>query len=259
VVFDLTGKVALVTGGSKGIGRGCAFALAAAGADVVVNGLRDVEAGERTAAEIRATGRRSVFVAADVTDPEDVQSLIDRTVGELGGLHVAVNNAMSPMSGGDVFSERALESWPRAVDRMLSAPFYCCRAEGMHMSKAGGGSIINIASTGAKKITRDRLNTGLAAYFSSKAALVHLTRVLAANWAPLGIRVNSISPGHIRTDSSKYVEDDPERLADVISNTPARRMGEPSEIGGAVVYLGSEAASFTTGVDIVVDGGLTIW
>jgi NAD(P)-dependent dehydrogenase (short-subunit alcohol dehydrogenase family) len=258
-MFDLTGKAALVTGGSKGIGRGCALALAAAGADVVVNGHRDVEAGERTAAEIRATGRRSLFVAADVTDPSAVQALVDRTVAELGGLHIAVNNAMSPMSGGDVFSERALESWPLALERMLSAPFYCCRAEGMHMSDAGGGSIINIASSGARKITRDRLNTGLAAYFSSKAALVHLTRVLAASWAPLGIRVNSISPGHVRTDSSKYVEDHPEKLAEVNANTPLGRMGDPAEIGGAVVYLGSEAASFTTGIDIMIDGGLTIW
>jgi NAD(P)-dependent dehydrogenase (short-subunit alcohol dehydrogenase family) len=258
-VFDLTGKVALVTGGSKGIGRGCALALAAAGADVAVNGHRDFEAGERTAEEVRATGRRSMFVAADVTDPQAVQEMVDRAVKEFGGLHVAVNNAMSPISGGDVFSARALESWPRALDRILSAPFYCCRAAAMHMATAGGGAIVNIASTGARKITRDRLNTGLAAYYSSKAALVQLTRVLAAGWAPLGIRVNSISPGYIRTDSSKYVDDDPERVAYVNANTPMGRMGDASEIGGAVVYLASEAASFTTGVDIVVDGGLTIW
>jgi NAD(P)-dependent dehydrogenase (short-subunit alcohol dehydrogenase family) len=258
-MFDLTGKVAIVTGGSKGIGRGCALALAQAGADVVVNGHSDVDAGERTADEVRALGRRALFVAADVTDPHDVQSLVDRTVDELGGLHIAVNNAMSPISGGDVFSERALESWPVAVNRILSAPFYCCRAAGMHMSRAGGGSIINVASTGARKITRDRLNTGLAAYFSSKAALVHLTRVLAASWAPLGIRVNSVSPGHVRTEATKYLEQAPERLAAAESDTPLGRIGEASEIAGAVVYLASEEASFTTGADITVDGGLTIW
>jgi NAD(P)-dependent dehydrogenase (short-subunit alcohol dehydrogenase family) len=166
---------------------------------------------------------------------------------------------MSPSSGGDVFSARAIESWPLMVGQILSAPFYCCRAAGKHMSTAGGGSIINIASTGARKITRDRLNTGLAAYFSSKAGLVQLTRVLAAGWAPLGIRVNSISPGYTRTDASKYLEDDPQRLADVNVNTPLGRMGEPSEIAGAAVYLASDAASYTTGIDITVDGGLTIW
>jgi NAD(P)-dependent dehydrogenase (short-subunit alcohol dehydrogenase family) len=258
-VFDLTGRVAVVTGGSKGIGRCCALALAAAGADVVINGHRDLEAGERTADEVRALGRRSVFVAGDVTDPQAVQALVDRAVAELGGLHIMVNNAMSPSSGGDVFSARAIESWPLMVGQILSAPFYCCRAAGKHMSTAGGGSIINIASTGARKITRDRLNTGLAAYFSSKAGLVQLTRVLAAAWAPLEIRVNSISPGYTRTDASKYIEDDQQRLADVNANTPLGRMGEPSEIAGAAVYLASDAASYTTGIDLTVDGGLTIW
>jgi NAD(P)-dependent dehydrogenase (short-subunit alcohol dehydrogenase family) len=258
-VFDLTGKVAVVTGGSKGIGRACALAFADAGADVVVNGFHDIEAGERTAAEIRALGRRAIFVAGDVTDPAAVQTLVDRAVSEFGGLHVMVNNAMSPTSGGNIFSARALESWPAAIEHFLSAPFYCCRAAGAHMSTAGGGSIINVASTGARKVTRDPLNTGLAAYFSSKAALVQLTRVLAAGWAPLGIRVNSISPGNTRTEAAKYLEDDPERLAAANAITPLGRMGEASEIAGAAVYLASAASSYTTGTDIVVDGGLTIW
>jgi NAD(P)-dependent dehydrogenase (short-subunit alcohol dehydrogenase family) len=257
--FDLSGKVALVTGASKGIGRGIALALAAAGADVVVNGHRDLEAGQRVADEVRARGRRSVFFAADVTDPVAVQGLVDRTVAELGGLHVAVNNAMRPTGGRDLFDERALEAWPRAIEGYLGAPLYCCRAEAMHMRSAGGGSIVNIASTGGHRVSRGPLTVGRVAYQSGKAGLLHLTRVLASGWAPLGIRVNSVSPGFVHSASTERMEADPERMAHVRANTPMARMGHPDEVGGAVVYLASDAARFTTGADLVVDGGLITW
>jgi 2-deoxy-D-gluconate 3-dehydrogenase len=188
-----------------------------------------------------------------------VQTVVDRTIDELGGLHVVVNNAMTPMGGGNIFSDRALESWPKAIDQYLSAPFYCCRAEAKHMAEHGGGSIINISSSGATKVPRDPLNTGLAAYCAGKAGLTQLTRVLAAGWAPLGIRVNAISPGLIKSESTRYLLDDEQRLAEADASLPLGRMGEAAEIGGAVVYLASDAGSFTTGVDLPVDGGLTLW
>jgi NAD(P)-dependent dehydrogenase (short-subunit alcohol dehydrogenase family) len=258
-MFDLTGKIALVTGGSKGIGLGIALALAEAGADVAINGHRDMEAGEAAADAVRALGRRSTFIAGDVSDPVAVQALVDGVVAELGGLHVAVNNAMTPIGGGGIFSDRALESWPKAIDQYLSAPFYCCRAEAKHMAEHGGGSIINISSSGAHKVPRDPLNTGLAAYCAGKAGLTQLTRVLAAGWASLGIRVNSISPGLVKSESTRYLLDDEARLAEADASLPVGRMGEAAEVGGAVVYLASDAASFTTGVDLPVDGGLTLW
>ncbi|MGD9795226.1 MAG: SDR family NAD(P)-dependent oxidoreductase [Acidimicrobiia bacterium] len=259
MTFDLSTKVALVTGATAGIGKACALALARAGADVAVTGRRNLEAGAEMVAEIEALGRKAIFIAADVRDADAVDQMVDRVVCELGGLHIAVNNALTQVGGGDLFGDRAVDAWMRSMDAFITAPFLCCRAEGAHMAANGGGSIINIASVLARVINRGPTSTGVVAYATAKAAIVHMTKALATNWAPMNIRVNSVSPGFVRTAATVYLEQMPEERLRLEGNTPLGRIAEPDEIGGAVVYLASDASSFTTGSDLLIDGGYSIW
>jgi NAD(P)-dependent dehydrogenase (short-subunit alcohol dehydrogenase family) len=253
--FRLDGRVALVTGGTSGIGRGIARAFATAGARVAVIGHRNLEAGAETVAELEGLGAQACFIACDVREATQVDAMVKEVVGRLGGLHIAVNNAMQSAGAVDLFDERAIEAWPRALTGFITAPFWCCRAEGAYMKDHGGGSIINISSIGGHRAERIKTTTGLLAYNTSKAGLLHMTRVLARDWARYKIRVNSISPGLIRTPATKPVQERPELVARMQADIPANRLGEPDDIGGAALYLASDASSFTTGIDMVVDGG----
>lgn len=256
--FDLTGRVALVTGGTSGIGKGIARSFAEAGASVAVCGHRNMEAGAQTVAELEALGAAARFYQCDVRDPERVDAMIAEVVGDFGGLNIAVNNAMQPAGASGIFDERAVDAWKRSIDGFLSAPFWCCRAEANHMKDNGGGAIINIASIGGHRISRLRATTGLVAYGTSKAALLYMTRALARDWSQYGIRVNSISPGLIETPSTQVLTSRPESVEREIRQIPLGRVGIPDDIAGAALYLASDAASYTTGIDILVDGGSLI-
>ena len=253
--FRLDGKVALVTGGTSGIGRGIARALASAGAAVAVNGARNLDAGAETVAELEELGARAAFFACDVRDVAAVDNLIVDVVDTFGGMHVAVNNAMEPSGGMGIFDDRAPEAWTRSVNGFLSAPFWCCRAEGRHMREHGGGSIINIASIGGHRGEWAKVTTGILAYNTSKAGLLHATRVLARDWSRYGIRVNSISPGLVMTAATQALQERPDMLERLVGEIPLGRIGQPDDIAGAALYLASDASRWTTGIDIVVDGG----
>jgi NAD(P)-dependent dehydrogenase (short-subunit alcohol dehydrogenase family) len=253
--FDLSGRVALVTGGTSGIGRGIARSFAQAGAAVAVCGHRNVEAGAETVAELEALGVKARFYQCDVRDPERVDAMVADVVREFGGLHIAVNNAMQPAGASGIFDDRAVDAWKRSIDGFLSAPFWCCRAEARHMKDNGGGSIINIASIGGHRVGKLRATTGLVAYGTSKAALLFMTRALARDWSRHGIRVNSISPGLIETPATEVLTSRPESMEREIKQIPLGRVGVPADIAGAALDLASDAASYTTGIDILVDGG----
>ncbi|HYH28985.1 MAG TPA: glucose 1-dehydrogenase [Pseudonocardia sp.] len=245
----LHGKVAVVTGASRGIGRAIALALAEAGADVAVAG-RDTARLDAVAAEIRGLGRRALPVRADVTDRDQVEELVARTVGELGGLDVVVNN--SGVVSSVPLLEVTDEEWDRVVDTNLRGVFLVTRAAGRHLVEQGSGKVLNIASNFAFKGV-----AGHAAYCASKAAVVAFTRTMAVEWARHGVQVNALAPGYVATDLNAGVRADAEAEARIVRSVPARRMGRADELGPWAVLLASSASDYTTGETVTIDGGLT--
>jgi len=248
--FSLEGKVALVTGGSRGIGKAIALGLAGAGADVAVASrkLPDLEA---VAAEIKAMGRKSLAVAAHVGRLEEINNLVSRVHKEFGKIDILVNNAATnpAMEPALDASERA---WDSVMNLNLKGMFFLSQAVARLMKDQGGGSIVNIASV-------EGLTPGpLAVYGVSKAAAIHATKVMAKEWASFQIRANVVAPGLTRTGFSEFLWGSPEILQMATSTTPMSRIAEPDEMVGAVVYLASSAASFVTGQVLAVDGGFTI-
>jgi 3-oxoacyl-[acyl-carrier protein] reductase len=248
--FRLTGKVAVVTGSSSGIGEAIARELAAAGAAVVVSS-RSADRAERVAAEIAADGGTALAVAGDVTRPEVVEELAARAAGELGGLDVWVNNAGIGMVRPSL--ELTLEDWARAIDLDLTATFIGCQVAGRRMVAAGGGVIVNVSSIAGHTALPQR-----AAYCAAKHGVVGLTKVLATEWAPHGIRVASVDPAFVMTPLVRQsMADGGFATDDVLGRTPLGRVGEGVEVARAVRFLASDAASYVTGAQILVDGGWT--
>ena len=246
--FSLEGKVAVVTGSSRGIGRAIAQGLASAGAAVTVNG-RDPETTQSVAGAIAAAGGKSLAVPADISKAEDVGRLIDVTVGTFGRLDIVINNAgISPYYQP---AETVTEAeWDELMRVNLKGVFLCCQAAGRVMIPQKSGRIINMSSIGGK-VALPRL----VAYCSAKAAIDQLTRVLAVEWAPYHILVNAIAPGYIETDLTEGLRENPKRLDALIRQIPLGRLGKPAEIVGAAIYLASDAASYVTGQMLDIDGG----
>ena len=248
--FSLEGKVVLVTGGSRGIGKAIALGCAAAGADVAVSSrkLPDLEA---VAAEITALGRKSLAVAAHAGRLEDINGLVEKVHAAFGRIDVLVNNAATnpAMEAAMDATERA---WDSVMNLNLKGMFFLSQAVARKMKDQGGGSIVNIASV-------EGITPGpLAVYGISKAAQIHASKVMAKEWASLNIRVNVVAPGLTRTGFSEFLWGNPDILNMATSMTPISRIAEPDEMVGAVVYLASKASSFVTGQVLPVDGGFTI-
>lgn len=249
--FSLDGKVALVTGGSRGIGQAIAMAFADAGADVVVSS-RKLPDLEKVAEEIRGMGRRALAVAAHAGKMEELDSLVNRVVEEFDRIDILVNNAAtSPVWAGILETEERL--WDSMMNLNLKGPFFLSQKVADVMKERGGGCIINIAS-----IQGLRVGNRSAIYDIGKAALIQLTRAAAKEWAQYNIRVNAIAPGFVPTRLTHVQMEDPEYRAMLEGKIPMHRMGEPMEIAGAAVYLASDAASYATGSHMVVDGGLIL-
>ncbi|WP_295700513.1 glucose 1-dehydrogenase [Lapillicoccus sp.] len=247
--FLLTGRVAVVTGGTRGLGAGFARALAEAGARVVIGG-RDEAAGAEMVATLADDGLTAEFVAGDVTEDADVARLLARTLEVFGRVDVLVNNA------GACVHAPALEvtdaDWQHVIDVNLTAVWRVARTFGRHFVAQGAGSIVNIGSMSGMIVNRPQWQP---AYNASKAAVHHLTRSLAAEWGPAGVRVNALAPGYIKTDMSPV--DDPQFRRQWIEDAPLQRYGTVEELAPAVVFLASDASSFVSGSVLVADGGYT--
>jgi len=246
--FSLAGKVAVVTGSSRGIGRAIAEGMAGAGAAVTVNG-RNPETTQAVAGAIAAAGGKSLAVPADVGKVADIERLIKSTVATFGRLDILVNSAgISPhYKPAETMTEA---EWEEVIAVNLKGVFLCCQAAGRVMIPQKSGRIINISSIGGQ-VALPRL----IAYCAAKGGIDQLTRVLAVEWAPHHILVNAISPGYIDTDLTKGLRQNPARRDALLRQVPLGRLGKPDEIAGAAIYLASDAASYVTGQTLDVDGG----
>ena len=251
--FSLAGKTSLVTGGGSGIGRALAIGLAEAGADVALVGRRP-EPLEETAALVRAIGRRTLVLPADVRSKEAVDGFVDAIVAAWGRLDVAVNNAGIAEHTDTL--DASEPAWDEMIDTNLKGPFLCMQAEARVMIAAGGGKIINNASMSGSIVNRPQWQ---AAYNTSKAGLIHLTRSVAAEWIAHGVYVNALSPGYIRTEMADNPHIRENLQPHWLHDTPIGRMGSVEELQGAVIYLASDASNFTVGLDMIVDGGYTLF
>jgi 2-deoxy-D-gluconate 3-dehydrogenase len=243
--FDLSGKVAVVTGANTGIGQAIALALAAAGADIAAVGRTPAE---ETVAKARALGRKAEIVSADLSTIEPVARVVEETVAKLGGLDILVNNAGIIRRADAVdFSE---EDWDAVVDTNLKSVFFLCQAAGRHMIANGGGKIINIAS-----MLTFQGGIRVPSYTASKSGIGGLTKLLANEWATKGVNVNAIAPGYIATNNTAALQADEVRNKSIVDRIPAGRWGDPSDLGGAAVFLASRAADYVQGHILAVDGG----
>lgn len=249
--FSLINRNALVTGAGQGIGRALAMALAEAGANVAVVD-RNGDTAKQTAKEINALGVKTLAIETDVTQTDQVNHMVEHIISQWGQLNIAVNNAgIAIRSPAESIPDA---DWDAVLNVNLKAVYLCCRAEAHVMLKQQSGSIINLVSMSAQIANRPQLH---AHYNASKAGALQLTKSCAAEWANRGVRVNSISPGHMLTPMTQNCTE--QEKAQWISNTPMGRNGEPSDLQGAIVFLASDAASYITGHDLVVDGGYTLW
>jgi NAD(P)-dependent dehydrogenase (short-subunit alcohol dehydrogenase family) len=248
--FDLPGKIALVTGAARGLGRAIALALAEAGADVAV-GLRDITSDSGVIAEIAARGRRALPLQMDMARPEQIRQAFDRTLQEFGRLDILVNNAgIAP----DNLAENVTEAdFDQTVAINLKGTFFACQAAGRIMIQQKGGCIINMGSQAAFAALPTE-----SVYCMTKAGISHLTKCLAVEWGKYNINVNAVAPTFIHTPGTQGALADAEFRQDVIDRIAAlHRIGEPIEVAGAVVFLASPAASLITGHTLVIDGGWT--
>ena len=248
--FRLDGRVAFITGGSRGFGRVIAQAYAEAGADVVICGRRGADAEAAAAAVARETGRRTLGLQTDVTDAGAVDGAVARILDTFGQLDILVNNAgINVRRPIEEFSD---DEWRAVVGTNLDGPFYCCRAVSRHMKERRSGRVLNISSMMAVASLPGRVP-----YTAAKAAVTAMTRTLALEWANHGINVNTLCPGPFLTEMNQPVVNSPEQFEFFRTRIPLGRWGNPPEIAGAALFLVSDAASFVTGATLYVDGGWT--
>ncbi len=249
-LFDLTGKVAVVTGSSKGIGRAIAERMAEHGARVVISS-RKPDACEAVARGIREKGGEAAVIACHIARKDELQKLVDQTIALWGGIDILVcNAAVNPYLG--PASGASDEVYERVMGANVRSNFWLCNMALPQMAERGGGSVIIISSIGG---LRGSAHLGL--YAISKAADMQLARNIAVEWGPRNIRANTIAPGLVRTDFARALWGDPELYRKRTRGTPLQRIGEPDEIAGAAIFLASKAGSFTTGHTLVIDGGTT--
>lgn len=247
--FDLTGKVALVTGAARGIGRACALALASAGADVIL-GLLDQSRDNGTAQAIQALGRKVLPVQLDVTKRDQIKEAVARALAEFGRIDILVNNAgIGPPAAAEDVTEEAFDA-TLAVN--IKGTFFVSQEVGRVMLARKSGRIVNLSSqAGFVALPTESV------YCLSKAAIAHLTKCLAVEWGPHGINVNAVAPTFIRTPGTvKWLQDDAFRQ-DLLARIPLGRVGDPVDVAGAVVFLCSPAAALITGATLMIDGGWT--
>ncbi len=244
--FDLSGKVAVVTGGSKGLGRSIAGALAHAGAEVVVTSRTEADL-DQAAAELREHGTRVVSVRSDVSSEDSIAAMVRDVIDRFGRIDILVNNAGIEGVGG--VTEMPVEYWDHVLEVNLRGPMLCCKHVGPHMIQQRRGKVINVGSVLASRVARY-----MGAYAASKAGLVQLTRTLALEWIHHNVQVNALCPGYFLTPMNEefFASDAGRKL---ITKLPIGRLGDTHEIEGAAVFLASDATSYITGTTLSVDGG----
>jgi len=246
--FDLTGKVAIVTGGGNGIGRASSLMLAAYGASVAIADLK-LGAAEKVAAEIIAAGGKALALECNVLKDEDLVRVVERTANELDGIHILVNNAGGGGAGRESPYTISLEQFERPFQINVFSAWRLSQLCAPHMQKGGYGSIINMSS-----MSSINKSPAISAYAASKAAINHMTANLAHDYGPAGIRVNAVGPGAVRTDALATVLT-PEIEARMLSHTPIKRLGEAEDIAGAVLYFAAPISNWVSGQTLFVNGG----
>jgi 2-deoxy-D-gluconate 3-dehydrogenase len=243
--FDLSGKVAVVTGANTGIGQAIALALAEAGADLAAVGRTPAE---ETIAQARGLGRKAEMVAADLSTIEPVGRVVEEVIARFGRLDILVNNAGIIRRADAVdFSEA---DWDAVIDTNLKSVFFLCQAAGRHMIAQGSGKIINIAS-----MLTFQGGIRVPSYTASKSGVGGLTKLLANEWAARGVQVNAIAPGYIATNNTAALQADEVRNRAILERIPAARWGDPADLGGAAIFLASAASNYVNGHILAVDGG----
>jgi 2-deoxy-D-gluconate 3-dehydrogenase len=245
-LFDLTGKVALVTGASRGLGAAMAMALADAGADVAVHASEQPP--QQTETAITQKGRRSRCFTANLAKPVETKGLVSAVISTFGRLDILVNNAGTIRR--KPAAEHPDEWWDEVIEVNLSSVFRLSRAAGAHMLERGSGKIVNVAS-----LLSFQGGITVPAYAAAKGGVAQLTKALANEWAGQGINVNAIAPGYMRTDNTSALQADPVRSRQIGERIPAGRWGEPEDLAGAIVFLASRASNYVNGHVLVVDGG----
>jgi len=253
--FRLDGRRALITGGSRGLGRAIAQAFAEAGADLVLVGTNAENLG-RAKEELAPLGRRVDLLTADLFSPRETQSMCERALAEHVPIHILVNNVGGRRKNIAV-ETTSLEDWQQLINLNLTSAFLCTKLIGGAMLERKNGRIINIASICGTIATR---NIHGRHYETAKAAMVGFTRAIAADWAPHGVTVNAIAPGGFMTDANRrWFRERPQMKTEFEQQVPMGRLGEPDEIGPLALYLASEASSYMTGAVLTIDGGYTVW
>lgn len=248
-IFDLSGKVAIVTGAGRGLGKAMAKALAKAGADIVVPDI-DLDNARTTAKDIESLGQKAIALKVDVTSLESVREMVNQTENSFGQIHILVNNA--GIQRVKAAHEMSLDDWDSVINVDLRGVFICCHEVGKSMIKSGGGKIINIASVHGNRASF--LHPAVA-YNSAKAGVSNMTRSLATEWAKYKIYVNAIAPGLFTKDVFESRRADPEYNRRMMERIPLARLAIPDELAGPVIFLASKASDYVTGHVLVVDGG----